>query len=151
MPRIGGGGGPFVPPQAGGAGQANQTQNTQKTDFANKVQQATTQGTDAARTSQAKATQQSQLTGKAREIAKRLQNGQLTQKEATREFVSLVIEERFPQLKKKKKRKQKEDGKEDGDSETQEEMIEEAVTELIDRDPELAKRLQTQFKKLAAK
>jgi hypothetical protein len=150
MPRIGGGGGPFVPPQAGGAQGTNQTQNTQKTDFANKVQQAATQGTDAARTAQAKATQQSQLTGKARDIAKRLQNGQLTQKEATREFVSLVIEERFPQLKKKKKRKQKEDGKDD-EPETQEEMIEEAVTELIDRDPELAKRLQNQFKKLAAK
>jgi hypothetical protein len=151
MPRIGGGGGPFVPPQAGGAGQTNQTQNTGKTEFANKVQQAATQGTDAARTAQAKATQQSQLTGKARDIAKRLQAGQLTQKEATREFVGLVIEERFPQLKKKKKRK-KEDGKDDeGEPETQEEMIEEAVTELIDRDPELAKRLQTQFKKLAAK
>jgi hypothetical protein len=116
------------------------------------VQQAAAQGTDAARSAQAKQTQQSQLTGKAREIAKRLQAGQLTQKEATREFVGLVIEERFPQLKKKKKRKQKDDEKEDdGEPESQEEMIEEAVTELIDRDPELAKRLQTQFKKLAAK
>lgn len=149
MPRIGGGGGPFVPPQ--GPQGAQQTNQTQKTDFANKVQQATTQGTDAARTQQAKTTQQSQLTGKARDIAKRLQNGQLTQKEATREFVGLVIEERFPQLKKKKKRKQKDDGKEDEDPQTQEELIEEAVTELIDRDPDLAKRLQTQFKKLAAK
>ena len=151
MPRIGGGGGPFVPPSAGGPNQTNQTQNTNKTDFANKVTQAATQGTDAARTAQAKQTQQSQLTGKAREIAKKLQSGQLTQKEATREFVGLVIEERFPQLKKKKKRKQKEDGKDDDDPQTQEEMIEEAVTELIDRDPELAKRLQSQFKKLAAK
>jgi hypothetical protein len=138
-----------VPPQTGGAGQTNQTQNAGKTDFANKVQQAATQGTDSARTAQAKQTQQSQLTGKARDIAKRLQNGQLTQKEATREFVSLVIEERFPQLKKKKKKK--DDGKDDDDPQTQEEMIEEAVTELIDRDPELAKRLQTQFKKLAQK
>ena len=149
MPRIGGGGGPFVPPQAGGAQGPNQTQNTQKTDFAGKVQQAATQGTDAARTQQAKQTQQSQLTGKARDIAKRLANGQLSQKEATREFVGLVIEERFPHHKKKKKKK-KDEGKDD-EPETQEEMIEEAVTELIDRDPELAKRLQTQFKKLAAK
>ncbi len=150
MPRIGGSGGPFVPPQTPGAQQTNQAQNAGKTEFASKVQQSATQGTDAARTQQAKTTQQSQLTGKAREIAHRLQNGQLTQKEATREFVSLVIEERFPQLKKKKKRKQKDDEKDD-DPQSQEEMIEEAVTELIDRDPDLAKRLQTQFKKLAAK
>lgn len=148
MPRIGGGG-PFVPPQAGGAQQTNQTNQTQKSDFASKVQQASTQGTDQARTQQAKKSQQSQLTGKAKEIARRLQNGQLTQKEATREFVGLVIEERFPNLKKRKKKKKKDDDEDEPQS--QEEMIEEAVTELIDRDPELAKRLQTQFKKLAAK
>lgn len=148
MPRIGGGG-PFVPPQAGGTQQTNQTNQTQKSDFAGKVQQASTQGTEAARSQQAKKSQQSQLTGKAKEIARRLQNGQLTQKEATREFVGLVIEERFPNFKRKKKKKKKDD--EEDEPQSQEEMIEEAVTELIDRDPELAKRLQTQFKKLAAK
>jgi hypothetical protein len=142
MPRIGGGG-PFVPPQV----QTQSTQQTGKTDFASKVQQAQTQGTDAARTQQAKTTQQSQLTGKARDIAKRLQSGALTQKEATQEFVSLVIEERFPNFKKKKKKK----GDKDKDEGSAEEKLEEAVTELIDRDPVLANRLQSQFKKLAAK
>ena len=146
MPRIGGGG-PFVPPQAQGASQTQGTQQTGKTDFASKVAQAQTQGTDAARTQTAKQTQQSQLTGKAREIAKKLQSGKLSQKEATQEFVSLVIEERFPNLKKKKKKK----GDKDKDDDTAEEKLEEAVTELIDRDPVLAQRLQTQFKKLAQK
>lgn len=145
MPRIGGGGGPIVPPQTQ---QTQQTQQTNKSDFASKVQQAAAQGTDGARAQQAKKTAQSKLTGKAKEIAKKLSNGSLTQKEATREFVGLVIEERFPQFKKRKKKK-KDD--EDGDPETAEEMLEEAVTELFDSDPVLAKRLQTQFKKLAAK
>jgi hypothetical protein len=146
MPRIGGGGGPIVPPQTQ---QTQQTQQTNKSDFASKVQQAGQQGTDAARSQQAKKTAQSKLTGKAREIARKLSNGSLTQKEATREFVGLVIEERFPQFKKRKRKKKDDD--EDGQPETEEEMLEEAVTELFDSDPVLAKRLQTQFKKLAAK
>lgn len=144
MPRIGGGGGPIVPPQTQGA---QQTQQTGKSDFAGKVQQAATQGTDAARTQQAKQARESQLTGKAREIARRLSNGALSQKEATREFVGLVIEERFPAFKRKKKKKKKDDEEE----QSAEEQLEEAVTELIHRDPALAKRLETQFKKLAAK
>ncbi len=141
MPRIGGGG-PFVPPQTQGAQQTQQTQQTQKSDFASKV---AAQGTDAARSEQAKKTSQSALTGKARDIAKRLANGALNQKEATREFVGLVIEERFPQFKKKKKKKKKDDE----EDQSPEEQLEEAVTELIDRDPALAQRLQTQFKKLS--
>jgi len=145
MPRIGGGGGPFVPPQTQAA-QTQQTQQAQKSDFASKVQQASTQGTEAARTQQAKQTQQSQLTGKAKDIAKRLANGALTQKEATREFVGLVIEERFPAFKKKKKKKNKDD-----EEQSAEEQLEEAVTELIHRDPALAKRLESQFQKLATK
>jgi hypothetical protein len=142
MPRIGGGG-PFVPPQSQGAQGAQQTQ---KGDFAGKVQQAQTptQATPAAQTAQAKKAQQSQLTGKAREIAKRLASGGLNQKEATREFVSLVIEERFPHFKRKKKKK-----KDDEDEQSAEEQLEEAVTELIARDPALARRLESQFKKLA--
>lgn len=144
MPRIGGGGGPIVPPQTQAT---QQTQSTQKGDFAGKVQQAAAQGTDAARTQQAKQARESQLTGKAREIAKRLSNGALTQKEATREFVGLVIEERFPAFKRKKKKKKKDDEEE----QSADEQLEEAVTELIHRDPALAKRLETQFKKLAAK
>lgn len=143
MPRIGGGGGPIVPPQAQAAQQAQQAQ---KGDFSAKVQQASTQGTEAARTQQARATNQSQLTGKAKEIAKRLSNGALTQKEATREFVGLVIEERFPAFKKKNKKKKKDD-----EEQSSEEQLEEAVTELIHRDPALAKRLEGQFKKLAGK
>ncbi len=147
MPRIGGGGGPFVPPQAQGA-KTQQTQQTQKSDFASKVQQqGAQQGTDAARTQQSKQTAQSKLTGKAKDIAKKLKAGDLTQKEATQEFVSLVIEERFPQFKKKKKKKKDDDDQ----PESQEEMLEEAVTELIDADPVLAKRLETQFNKLASK
>ncbi len=146
MPRIGGGG-PFIPPQAGGAQQSQQTNQTQKSDFASKVQQAASQGTDEARTKQAKQTQQSQLAGKAKEIAKRLKNGSLDQREATKEFVGLVIEERFPQFKKKKKKKKRDDD----DEQSAEEQLEEAVTELIDRDPALAMRLESQFKKLAAK
>jgi hypothetical protein len=138
MPRIGGGGGPIVPPGAQGAQGA---QKTEKSDFAGKVTQVT-QATEAAASQQAKGAQQSQMTGKVREIAKRLASGQLDQKEATREFVSLVIEERFPDFKKKKKKKK------DDEEETGEEQLEEAVTELIDRDPVLAKRLQTQFQKL---
>ncbi len=134
-----------MPPQAQAA---QQTQKAQKGDFSAKVQQAASQGTEAARTQQAKATQQSALTGKAKEIAKRLSNGALTQKEATREFVGLVIEERFPAFKKKKKKKKK---KGDEDEQSAEEQLEEAVTELIHRDPALAKRLETQFTKLAAK
>lgn len=142
MPRIGGGGGgPFVPPQG-----TQKTQSTQKSDFASKVQPAAAQGTDAARTQQAKQTTKSQLTGKAREIARRLENGELDAKAATREFVGVVIEERFPQLKKRKKKKNSKD-----DSATPEEELEEAVTELIDQDPVLAQRLSAQFKKLAAK
>jgi hypothetical protein len=152
MPRIGGGGGgPIVPPQTGGAGQTQQTQQTQqpqKTDFASKVaQQAATQGTDAARAQVAKS-QQSELSGKVKDIAKKFANGAMTQKEATKEFVSLVIEERFPQFKKKKKKK-KQGEKDQDEPETAEERLEEAVTELIDRDPGLAKKLSTQFKKLA--
>jgi hypothetical protein len=151
MPRIGGPGGPHVPPQAPAAPAAE----TQKTDFASKVAQtaATTaaQGTEAARAQTAKAQQQSQLVGKARDIARRLAKGALDQKDATREFVELVIEERLPHFKKKKKKKKDKDKDEkDQDPETEEERLEEAVTELIHRDPALAKRLQTQFKKLAA-
>jgi hypothetical protein len=145
MPRIGGGGGPFVPPQAQGAQQAQGTQATQRSDFANRVSQASAQGTDAARAQQAQRTQQSQMTGKAREIARRLASGALSQKEATQEFVSLVIEERLPHFKKKRRRKQGEDEQEG----SAEERLEEAVTELIDRDPALAKRFEAQFKKLA--
>jgi hypothetical protein len=146
MPRIGGGGGPIVPPQTAGTQGTQQTQDTKGADFASKVAQASaaqTQGTDSARSQQAKSAQQQQLIGKTKDIAKRLAKGSIDQKEATREFVSLVIEERFPQLKKKKKRKQKEDDKDENEPESQEEMI--------DKDPALAKRLQTQFKKLAAK
>lgn len=149
MPRIGGGGGPIIPPQAQGAQGTQQTQQTQKgekADFAAKVQQATTaQSAEVARAQSAK-TQQSELSGKARELAKRLANGKLTQKEATREFVSLVIEERFPQFKKKKKKKG--DDKDD-EPEGADDRLEEAVTELIDRDPGMAKKLSSQFKKLA--
>jgi hypothetical protein len=152
MPRIGGGGGPIIPPQAQGAQGAQQAQDTKGADFASKVAQAQTaqtQGTDAARTQQARATQQQQLVGKTKVIAKRLAKGAIDQKEATREFVSLVIEERLPQFKKKKKNKGDKD--KDDENETEEEKLEEAVTEMIDKDPALAKRLQTQLKKLAAK
>ncbi|MEO1227761.1 MAG: hypothetical protein AAFZ18_02565 [Myxococcota bacterium] len=142
MPRIGGGGGPFVPPQAQGP---QGTQSSQKSDFASKVQPSAAQGTDAARAQQAQQTQSAQLTGKAREIAKRLKKGELDQKAATREFVGLVIEERFPQLKKRKKNKKRDE------EQTPEEELEEAVTELIDQDPVLAQRLSAQFSKLAAK
>lgn len=142
MPRIGGGGGPIVPPQTQGA---QQTQQAQKGDFASKVQQASQQGTPAAQAQQAKKAQQSRLTGKVKDIAKKFATGEVDQKEATREFVSLVIEERFPQFKKKKKKK---DG-EDDENQDPEEMLEDAVTELIARDPSLARRLETQFKKLA--
>lgn len=144
MPRIGGGGGPIVPPQTQG------TQQTQKNEFSGKVQQAATQGTDSARTQQAKQSAQSQLVGKARDIAKRLANGELEQKEATQEFVGLVIEERFPQFRKKKKKKKGDKDGDDGEPKTPEEELEEAVADLIDNDPALAQRLQAQFKKLAA-
>lgn len=146
MPRIGGGGGPIIPPQAQGPQGTQSTQQTQKSDFASKVAQAPAQGTDSARAQQAKQTKQGQLTGKAKDIAKRLQAGDIDQKEATREFVGLVIEERFPQLKKRKKKK-----KQDEDEATPEEMLEEAVTELIDQDPVLAQRLSNQFRKLGTK
>lgn len=145
MPRVGGGGGPLVPPRPGGA---QGTQGAQKSDFASKIQQTAQQGTDAARTQQAKQTQQSsgpsKITGKAKEIAQRLQQGDIDQKQATREFVGVVIEERFPQLKKRKRQ-----GKDDDQS--PEEQLEEAITELIDDDPVLANRLSAQFKKLAGK
>lgn len=144
MPRIGGGGGPIIPPQTQGPQTTQNAQGTQKSDFASRVQPAAAQGTDAARAQQAQQARQSQLTGKAREIARRLQAGELDQREATREFVGLVIEERFPHFKKRKKKK--------GDPDrTPEEELEEAVTELIDQDPVLAQRLSTQFKKLASK
>lgn len=156
MPRIGGGRGPMVPPGTQGAGQAPAAQ---KSDFASKVNQvaqaATTQGTDAARATQGAKAAQSELTGKVKDIARKFANGNLNQKEATREFVSLVIEERFPQFKKKKKKKKKdpdEKGKEGGgddEPEDAQERLEVAVTELIDRDPSLAKKLSTQFRKLA--
>ena len=144
MPRIGGGGGPIVPPQVQSPQGAQQTQ---KADFASQVQRA--QAPTEAQRAQVAKTQQSELTGKVRELAKRLQNGKLSQKEATREFVSLVIEERFPQFKGKKKKKKGDDSKDEGEPETAEERLEEAVTELIDRDPAMAKKLSTQFKKLA--
>jgi len=150
MPRIGGGGGGIPPPPQGPTGPAatQGAQQTQKADFAAKVAQAQ-QPTEAQRAQVAK-TQQSELTGKVRDLAKRLQNGKLTQKEATKEFVSLVIEERFPQFKGKKKKKKKDgDEKDDGEPESAEERLEEAVTELIDRDPAMAKKLSSQFKKLA--
>lgn len=138
----------MVPPQTPGSSSTQNTQ-TPKTDFASKLQpghQAGTQGTDAARTQQAKQAQQSRLTGKATDIAKRLDNGVLTQREAVQEFVTLVIEERFPKFKKKKRKKGDDESDKSG-----EELLEEAVTELIESDPALAQRLQTQFKKLAAK
>ena len=143
MARIGGGGGgPFIPPQAAGA------QQTTKGDFASKVNQAQApaQATPAAQAQQAQKAQESRLTGHMREIAQRLAKGDVDQKEATREFVSLVIEERFPNLKRKKKKKQQDD---DEENQSAEEQLEAAVTELIDQDPALAKRLETQFKKLA--
>lgn len=146
MPRIGGGGGPIIPPQTPGAKSTQNTQ-TSKSDFASKIQPGAQQGTDAARTQQAKQSHQSQLTGKATDIARRLNSGALTQREAVQEFVSLVIEERFPKFKKKKKKRKKDEESE----RSSEEQLEEAVTELIDSDPALAQRLQTQFKKLAAK
>jgi hypothetical protein len=154
MPRIGGGGGPIVPPQTAGTQGTSQTQDTKGADFASKVAQASaaqTQGTDSARSQQAKSAQQQQLIGKTRDIANRLKKGAIDQKEATREFVSLVIEERLPQFKKKKKKKDDKDKDKDDEDETNEEKLESAVTEMIDKDPALAKRLQTQFKKLAAK
>ena len=143
MPRVGGGGGPFVPPQG-----TQKAQQTSKSDFASKVKQAQgpAQATEAAKAQQAKQTQQSALTGKVRELAKRYSTGELDKKEATREFVGLVIEERFPQFKKKKKKKKRDD---EEDDQSAEERLEEAVTELIDRDPALARRLETQFMKLA--
>ena len=149
MPRIGGGsgGGPVIPPQTSGAKQTQGPQQSSKSDFASKIHQAGQQGTDAARTQQAKQAKQSKLTGKATDIAKRLDSGALTEKEAVQEFVSLVIEERFPKFKRKKRRKK---GDDDQDK-SGEQQLEEAVTELIDSDPALAQRLQTQFKKLAAK
>ncbi|MBK8011189.1 MAG: hypothetical protein IPK13_07550 [Deltaproteobacteria bacterium] len=152
MPRIGGGGGPIIPPQTTGAQNAPQAQQTQaeKANFAEKVAQQ--QGTDSARAQQSKESQASQLTGKTREIAKRLKNGTITQKEATREFVGLVIEERFPELKKRKRKKKKDDDDSEDESkapQTQEELIEEAVSELIERDPVLASQLERQFNKLA--
>ena len=145
MPRIGGGGKPppGVPPQTPGV------QESSPSEFA-KVQQAQTQGTDAARAEQAKQAEQSRLTAKAQQIAKKLARGTVDERGATQEFVELVIEERFPQLKKKTKRKKK--GKEDNEPDnTAEERIEEAVTDMIDQDPSLAKRLMNQFNKLAAK
>lgn len=145
MPRISGGGGPIIPPQTPGSQSTQNAQQSNKSDFASKIQQGAQQGTDAARTQQAKQSQQSKLTGKATDIAKRLNSGDLTQREAVQEFVSLVIEERFPKFKKKKR------GKKDDDESGQDNQIEEAVAELIDSDPALANRLQTQFKKLAAK
>jgi hypothetical protein len=154
MPRIGGGGGPIVPPQTQGTSGAQQTQDTKGADFASKIAQtqaAQTQGTDSARAQQAKAAHQQQLIGKTKDIAKRLAKGTIDQKEATREFVSLVIEERLPQFKKKKKKKDDKDKDKDEENMTDEEKLESAVTEMIDKDPALAKRLQTQFKKLAAK
>ncbi len=142
MARIGGGGGPFIPSQATGAQQIN------KGDFASKVKQAQapTQATPAAQTQQAKKAQESRLTGQMREIAQRLAKGDVDQKEATSEFVSLVIEERFPNFKRKKKKKKQDDEEENTNAE---ERLEAAVTELIDQDPALAQRLEKQFKKLA--
>jgi len=141
MPRIGGGGGPFIPPQATGAQQTN------KGDFAGKVKQAQgpLQATPAAQAQQARKAQESRLTGHMRTIAQKLSKGDVDQKEATREFVGLVIEERFPHLKKKKKKKK---GDDEEENQSAEEQLEEAVTELIAQDPSLAQRLETQFKKL---
>ncbi len=130
------------PPPAQGA----QATSAAKTDFASKVQTAAAQGTDSARTQQAKQTQSARLTGKARDIARRLQSGEVDQREATREFVALVIEERFPNFRRRKKKQR--DRQDEG---TAEERLEEAVTELIEQDPVLAQRLTTQFKKLAGK
>jgi hypothetical protein len=152
MPRIGGPGpGPIVPPQTQGAQGAQQTTAQPKTDFASKVAQAAQQqGTDSARLQATRAQAQSELTGKAKDLAKKFADGKLSQREATREFVSLILEERFPQFKKRKKKKGQ-DGKddEDEDDDTAEARLEEAITELIDRDPSMAKKLSSQFKKLA--
>lgn len=140
MVRIGGPG-PMIPPQVSSAAGAQKAERS----GAEKASEtaAVHQGTEAARTQQAKKTQQSALTGRAKQIAKRLSEGQLTQKEATREFVKLVIEERFPAFKKKRKKKR-------GDAEPDlDEQLEEAVTELIDKDPALAKRLKHQFQALS--
>ncbi|MBI4822382.1 MAG: hypothetical protein HY791_39345 [Deltaproteobacteria bacterium] len=131
----------MVPPQAGQVDKAQ----TQKADFASQVQKA--QG--AQQSQQAQQAQQSarpQLTGQVRDLAKKLASGKLTEREATKEFVSLVIDDRFPNMKRRKKKKKKDD---EEDDESPEEKLEEAVTELIERDPALAKRLKGQFKKLA--
>ncbi len=139
MPRIGGGGGrgPFGPSKTQGAQKTGRTEKSSGP--------AVTQGTDAARAEQAKVVLHSALTKKTKEIAARYADGRLTQREATKEFVALVIEERFPRFKRRKK-------KGDGDSEDEaEQELEDAVTDVIDRDPALAKRLSAQFKRLAAK
>jgi hypothetical protein len=148
MPRIGGGGGAPPPQGPMGPGGANQAG---KADFANSVAKAQSAApaapaAQAAPASQARGAQQSQLSGKAREIAKRFASGNLERKEAFREFVGLVIEERFPHFKRKKKNKKQQDKDDEGESQ---DGLEDAVTELIDRDPALAKRLSSQFQKLA--
>ena len=139
MPRIGGGGGNPI----GGSGGPKGPKGT---DFASHVQQAGAQGTDEARSDQAKRAKQAILNGKAKEVARRLQAGQLTHKEATREFVGLVVEERFPQLKRRKKKKKK---RGDSDEAFSEDSVEDAVAELLDADPVLAERLKAQFRRLA--
>jgi hypothetical protein len=144
MPRIGGPpGGPQVPPQTG---QTREAQEAQRGTFADKVSGASIQGTDAARSQKARETaKHSRISKQAMDIAKRLANGALTPRDATRAFVETVIEERFPSLMKRKKKRR------DGDPESDEDKLEEAITDLIEKDPVLAKRLQAQFKKLAIK
>lgn len=145
MPRIGGGGPPVPPPKTGDA---------QKTDDANfqKVNEAAAQGTDEARSKEAKKQQaEAKLTGKMREIAKKLKQGGLSEEEATQAFVESVIEERLPLLKRKKKqgdKKGKGDGKDDAPQDDLD-LLEEAVSGLIEKDPTLAARLKGLFKRLS--
>ncbi|MBI2377658.1 MAG: hypothetical protein HYV07_26895 [Deltaproteobacteria bacterium] len=130
-----------MPPQAGQVEKAQ----TQKADFASQVQKA--QGSQQAQQAQqAQAAARPQLTGQVKDLAKQLAKGKLTEREATKEFVSLVIDDRFPNMKRRKKKKKKDD---EDDEDSPEERLEEAVTDLIERDPALAKRLRGQFKKLA--
>lgn len=133
---------PRIPPRGPGAPpgptSAEQTEGAKEAD---KTQAASLFGTDSARDLKAKNERGQALLRQTKAIAKRFKDGELSQKEATREFVALVIEERFP---KKRKKKRDQDG-EDGHDE-----MEEAVTEAIDEDPSMAERLRRQFERLIA-
>jgi hypothetical protein len=120
--------------KSGGPSQTQQTQQAQKTSTASKAGAARFAGM----VEQTGSSTEQESQGKSRmmtalaELAAELEAGTATKEEASRRFVSLVVEERF--------------GTQTGKGAK---TMEEAVGDMVEADPQFVSRLQSQLKRLA--